>query len=72
MEKEKKSRGHTRVRTSFSTLLKWVDECGAWNYVEARWPSRIPLAQLPPDRWQEQSVRMAHRARSRTLEAVGA
>ena len=43
-----------------------------WNYVEARWPSRIPLAQLPPDRWQEQSVRMAHRARSRTLEAVGA
>jgi DnaJ-domain-containing protein 1 len=36
MEKEKKSRCHNRVPAEFTILLKWVDECGAWNQVEAR------------------------------------
>jgi anaerobic magnesium-protoporphyrin IX monomethyl ester cyclase len=43
-----------------------------WEYVEERWPSRIPLAELPPDQWQEQSARMARRVQARTPEAVGA
>ena len=36
MKKERKSRCDTRVRAEFSTQLKWVDESGAWNHVEAR------------------------------------
>jgi anaerobic magnesium-protoporphyrin IX monomethyl ester cyclase len=42
-----------------------------WHYVEARWPSRIPLDELPPDRWQEQSARLARHMRAKALEAVG-
>jgi anaerobic magnesium-protoporphyrin IX monomethyl ester cyclase len=33
------------------------------RYVEARWPSRISLDELPPDLWTEQSDRMARHQR---------
>ena len=36
MPKENKTRCQTRVSTEFTILLKWVDECGARNQVEAR------------------------------------